>query len=357
MDTYSVIGLMSGTSLDGTDIAYCKFSFTGKKWNYQIEKALTIPYPDEWIKKLSELENKSSLDFVTTNVEFGHYLGKLLKSFMEEYHIDVDFIASHGHTIFHQADKLITSQIGDGASIAAETKQTVICDFRTLDVANGGQGAPLVPIGDRLLFNEFDFCLNLGGFSNISFEINNERVAFDICPVNIILNYLAKKTGNEYDDEGKIAEKGNINASLLVELNKLQYYKTHYPKSLSKEWLFGYFIPVLEHFSINTEDKLRTVTEHIAIQINQATSFTKNKKILITGGGAYNNFLLKRLSSFSSHQLIIPDNKTVEYKEALIFAFLGILRMRNEVNCLKSVTGARSDSSGGAIYSGFNKFI
>ncbi len=354
MKEFNVIGVMSGTSLDGVDIAYCKFIQTEIKWNYRIEKAVTYEYSEDWISKLSNLEKESAFNYVKTHIEYGHYLGNLIKAFIDENSLKVDFIASHGHTIFHQTDKMITSQIGDGAAIAAETNSKVVCDFRTLDVALGGQGAPLVPIGDMVLFKEFDFCLNLGGFSNISYENSNERKAYDICPVNIILNYLANKINKAYDYEGKCAEKGIINEPLLVELNELDFFKQISPKSLGKEWLYHDFIPIIEKYDITIEDKLRTVIEHIAIQINIATNFIKNKKILITGGGAYNDFLIRRISSLTSHQIIIPDSKTVEFKEALVFAFLGVLRVLEEKNCLKSVTGAKSDSVGGAIYYGLS---
>jgi len=308
MNEYNVIGVMSGTSLDGIDIALCKFVKTEKKWRYHIEKAFTYKYSEEWISKLSNLDKENAFNLINTHIEYGHYLGKLIKTFVDDNFLKADFIASHGHTIFHQTEKNITFQIGDGASIAAETKQIVICDFRSLDVAFGGQGAPLVPIGDKFLFDNYDFCLNLGGFSNISFAKNEERIAFDICPVNIILNYLANNLNKPYDYQGKYAEKGIIIESLLSELNELNYYKKLSPKSLSKEWLFSEFIPVIEKYSENIEDKLRTVTEHIAIQINLSTNFTKNKKMLITGGGVYNEFLIRRLSSIISHQIIIPDS-------------------------------------------------
>ncbi|OIP03231.1 MAG: anhydro-N-acetylmuramic acid kinase [Bacteroidetes bacterium CG2_30_32_10] len=352
MEEYNVIGVMSGTSLDGVDIAYCKLSKLDNKWHYRIEKAVTYKYTEEWISKLSNLEKESTFNFVKTHIEYGHYLGKLIKAFIDDNFLMIDFVASHGHTIFHQTEKQITCQIGDGASIAAETKGIVVCDFRTLDVALGGQGAPLVPIGDKILFNDYDFCLNLGGFSNISFDLNNERRAYDICPTNIILNYLANKLNMNFDCSGKIAEQGIINNALLTELNNLEYYKKTFPKSLGKEWLYNIFIPIIEKYTESIENKLRTVTEHIVIQLNIATNFTKNKKILITGGGAYNEFLIRRLSSLTSHQIIIPDSKTIEFKEALVFALLGILRIKKEINCLKSVTGAANDSIGGAVYYG-----
>jgi len=364
MNTYKVIGLMSGTSLDGLDIAFCVFTEKNDKWSFQIKNAETIPYTKQWKEKLSSVENKTAFDFALLNSEYGHYLGLQTKIFIKKNKLKVDFIASHGHTVFHQPDKKVTFQIGSGATIAAECKLPVVCDFRSLDVALGGQGAPLVPIGDKLLFSEYDYCLNLGGFANISFtsprpvghpspvgEGKGVRFAFDICPVNIIINELCKKTGKEFDDKGLIARKGKVNQLLLNELNKLKFYhqKKNQPKSLGKEWVIKYFNPILNKHRLSVEDKLRTVYEHIAEQITYSTFNTQRSTILITGGGAYNDFLVERIKALTNHKIIIPEKNIIEFKEALIFAFLGVLRMRNEVNCLKSVTGAFEDNVGGAV--------
>lgn len=198
-EKYNVIGLMSGTSLDGLDIAFCSFEFPEKKWQYHIVQAETVPYPEAWNSRLENLENSSAFEFVKTDIEYGHLLGKLTRDFIQKHQLHPDFIASHGHTIFHQPTLNLTAQIGRVSAIAAETRLTVVGDFRSLDVALGGQGAPLVPIGDRLLFSDYNYCLNLGGFANISFEQDENRLAFDICPANIVLNKLAGKTGKSFD--------------------------------------------------------------------------------------------------------------------------------------------------------------
>ena len=353
MPVFKVIGLMSGTSLDGVDIAFCNFNQWDEKWHYKIEHAETIEYSKDWINKLSNLENENAFTFVETHVEYGHYLGQLTKDFIIRHNIKADFIASHGHTIFHQPEKKMTSQIGDGAAIAAKTELPVICDFRSTDVALGGQGAPLVPIGDKFLFSEFDYCLNLGGFSNISFEdLKQQRIAFDVCPCNIILNKLATGTGRSFDNKGNLARMGKINNNLLKELNAISYYFQQPPKSLGKEWLTENFIPVINKYSITTQDKLNTICEHIALQIADAAKNKQSKKILITGGGTFNDFLIERIKSHTNHEVIIPEPRTIMFKEALIFAFLGVLRMTEKINCLKSVTGAVKDNIGGAIYLG-----
>ena len=353
MNSYQVIGLMSGTSLDGLDIAFCLFNETNGKWSFKIKEAETIKYDKKWREKLSGAENKTAFEIALLNSEYGHYTGSQVNRFIKKNKIKADFVSSHGHTVFHQPDKKITFQIGSGAAIAAECKLPIVCDFRCLDVALGGQGAPLVPIGDKLLFSGYDYCLNLGGFANISFEHKNQRTAFDICPVNIVINDLCKKLGKEFDNKGIIARKGKINRTLLSELNKLNFYhqKKNHPKSLGKEWVVKHFYPLLNKYKLSIQDKLRTVYEHIAEQTARSTFKSQKSKILTTGGGVYNTFLIERIEALTNHKIIIPEKKIVEFKEALIFAFLGVLRMRNEVNCLKSVTGAAQDNIGGSVYS------
>jgi len=351
MHQYKVIGVMSGTSLDGVDIAFCIFKFDNKKWSYQIVRSATYPYDAPWQQRLQTLETKTASEFAKTHADYGHYLGKLIAKFITDYKIKPDFVASHGHTIFHQTDKHFTAQIGDGAAISAETGLPVVCDFRSMDVALGGQGAPLVPIGDKLLFADYDYCLNLGGISNISYEKDTERIAFDICPVNMGLNYLAQKISQPFDNNGDIARSGIMNAKLLAELNNLPFYGSNPPKSLGKEWFLSSFLPVLEKSTISVADKLRTVVEHIALQIRQnVPQADDSKKLLLTGGGALNSFLVERIKSNVAVEVCIPDIETINYKEALIFAFLGVLRLRKEINCLQSVTGALNDNIGGAVY-------
>lgn len=351
---YHVIGLMSGTSLDGLDIAYCQFT-QGNAWNYRILAGKTYPYTKEWREKLSSIEKKSAEELAFLHSEYGHFLGKTAKKFIAENSIKADFVSSHGHTVFHQPEKKFTFQLGNGAAIAAECGLPVVCDFRTTDVALGGQGAPLVPMGDKLLFSEYDFCLNIGGIANISFDSHRkQRIAYDICPANMVLNYLANKAGKEYDKNGNMAKAGTVFQKLLDELNSLKFFSSKPPRSLGKEWVLKEFFPVMERHKISLADKLRTITEHIAVQICSQLSnrrpATENRKLFITGGGAHNQFLVERIEALSPARIFIPDKLTIDFKEALIFAFLGVLRRINETNCLASVTGAKRDSSGGAVY-------
>jgi anhydro-N-acetylmuramic acid kinase len=346
---YYVIGLMSGTSMDGLDIAACSFKIRDKQWTFSIEKAITVSYPEYWKEKLNRAHKLNGFDLIKLHKLYGRYLGQKVNEFLEIVPADYDLIASHGHTIFHQPEKGITFQLGDGNTLAAETGITTIADFRSLDVALGGQGAPLVPIGDKLLFSEYEFCLNLGGFSNVSYDENGQRIAFDPSPANLAINYLMESLNKTYDKDGETGRTGTLNQNLSDSLNKLNYYSKKPPKSLGREWVGNKFIPVLGHFNISVKDKLRTVYEHLAIQITRPLEKFPPGKILITGGGAHNKFLTERIQSNTKHQIVLPADEIIDYKEALIFAFLGVLRSRNEVNCLASVTGARRDHSGGTL--------
>ena len=346
-----ILGLMSGTSLDGIDLALCDIDEHG----YRILAAETVPYFNEWRQRLSTLENASAYDYALANVELGHLFGQTINRFLEG-KVRPDAIASHGHTIFHQPHLGLTTQIGDGDAIAAETGLPVVFNFRTLDVALGGQGAPLVPIGDELLFGEYDACLNLGGIANISYRHDNKRIAYDICPCNMAFNRLAALLGYPYDAEGQNARGGEVHTCLLHELDGLEYYFVTEPKSLGKEWFVGQFWPIVKAFlgvtpsSAQVRDALATVTSHIAIQIARIVERQQIKTLLVTGGGAWNSYLLEIVGKYCPEvQISVPDALIVNYKEALIFAFLGYLRLNGKINTLSSVTGAKIDSIGGNI--------
>ncbi|HEX8517763.1 MAG TPA: anhydro-N-acetylmuramic acid kinase [Bacteroidia bacterium] len=350
--SYNVIGLMSGTSLDGLDIAFCRFTFNENKWHFEILQSETRPYPGEWKERLLSLETVDGITFQEIHHEYGFYTGRLVSDFIIKHSLKVDFVASHGHTVFHQPDKRFTVQVGAGSAIAAACKTAVVCDFRSLDVALGGQGAPLVPIGDKLLFGEYDYCLNLGGFANVSYEHKGRRAAYDICPVNIVMNAITERLGKPYDDRGELARSGMISKYLLNELNELPYFRQppETPKSLGKEWVKENIDTLFDKYEIEENDLLATFCEHVAAQIARALESKKEGKLLITGGGTYNDFLIERIRERVPLEIVIPAKNIIEFKEALIFAFLGVLRMRNEINCLRSVTGARENNCGGAVY-------
>lgn len=342
-----IIGLMSGTSLDGLDVAYCRFD---SPRHFQLLAAHTFDYPEEWRQRLASLDRASALEYAQTDVDLGHYFGKRVNEFRTMYPGSVDLIASHGHTVFHQPQCLLTSQIGDGDAIAAETRIPVAFNFRSLDVALGGQGAPLVPIGDQLLFSDYESCLNLGGISNISFQNEGSRMAFDISPCNMALNYLAGKRGLSYDRDGLMASEGVVDVDLLERLNNLVYYALEAPKTLGKEWFLSDFLPQLEQNDGKVEDKLRTVVEHIAIQIGHVVERRNLGSMIVTGGGAINPLLMRQIRYYAQNcKVVIPDRSIVEYKEAIIFALLGYLRVTGQVNTLTSVTGAACDSIGGCL--------
>lgn len=349
-NTKYCIGVMSGTSLDGLDIAYIKLSFK-TSFKFKILKAVTIPYHPDWKKALKNGFHLSGEALTKLDADYGIYLGNTLKSFIIENNIEnIDFIASHGHTIYHNPSEGYTLQIGNGPYINTITGVKTICDFRTQDVALGGQGAPLVPIGDALLFAKYDYCLNLGGFSNISMRKNKLRIAYDICPVNIVLNHYVNSLNLEYDDNGKIASTGSIEVDLLNELNGLPFYNDSKPKSLGYEFILETIFPIIDKYNLETKDILRTFVEHIAIQIAKKIDSNPSKIMLIAGGGAYNGFLIEKLSSYTKTQLTIPDDEIINYKEALVFALLGYLKNEEKNNCLKSVTGASKNHSSGIIY-------
>ena len=349
MDTYKVIGVMSGTSMDGLDLACCSFTFENK-WDYTIHHALTIEYPAEWQDRLRGAMQAGGGDLALIHADYGRYIGLQVRDFLDKTNFNADFVASHGHTVFHQPSRHFTLQIGDGNAIAAATGLPVIFDFRSLDVALGGQGAPLVPVGDRLLFGKYDYCLNLGGIANISFEKGSRRVAFDICPANMMLNHLAGRMGLMYDPEGEMARSGRVVTDLLDALNGLSYYREEGAKTLGREWFAEHILPLLEqHADRSPEDLLRTATEHMAMQIAHSVDDPAGRTMLVTGGGAMNRFLVSRIRKHTDLQLVVPDKQLVLFKEALVFAFLGVLRYRHEINCLASVTGASRDSCTGVM--------
>ncbi len=348
---YNIVGVMSGTSLDGVDLAHIIFYLKDEKWNFELQEADTIAYDLNWLSTLKKAINYSINELNILDIEYTKLLGKIISDFVIKHNIiNIDAVCSHGHTILHQPQNGFTLQIGNLPDIARLCNQNVVCNFRVQDISLGGQGAPLVPIGDKILFSSYDYCLNLGGFSNISFEKDLNRIAFDISPVNTILNFYANKLGFEYDDKGKISKSGNFNQELFDELNNLEYYKKTHPKSLGFEFVQDIVLPLIEKFLIPIESKMHTFTKHIAYQISLGLP-QKNTNLLITGGGTLNDFLVEQIQLYLPKiKITIPSKKIIEFKEALIFGLLGVLKLRNEINVLSSVTGAKFDHSSGEIY-------
>ncbi len=353
MKKCTIIGLMSGTSLDGLDMACIEFILTRKRWSYQIVAAETIGYTRSLVKRLETSGELTALELTALDTWYGRWSGTQICRFIKKHRLNPDLISSHGHTVFHQPSKGFTLQIGSGAAIAAATGITTVCDFRSMDVALGGQGAPLVPIGDELLFGEYDYCLNLGGFANLSFNQQGIRQAFDICPANIVLNALSQEVNKPYDRNGSLSSAGKTDQALLKKLNAVPFFHQPGPKSLGKEWVEKNVLPILSKSTLPVIDKLNTYVAHISMQIGSCIQ-TPSSRVLITGGGVYNCFLLEKIKENSNAEFIVPDDMLIQFKEALIFAFLGLRRLRAEVNCLMSVTGACRDSVGGSIYLGMN---
>lgn len=343
------IGLMSGTSLDGLDLACVDYFLDEKGWKYHIVATSELAYNDLWHSKLSTAHNLPSDALYKLNRSYGKWLGQQVNDFIKSNNLkQITIIASHGHTVFHQPKDKITLQIGDGAAIAGHVKLPVVCNFRLQDVLLGGQGAPLVPIGDKLLFGEYGACLNLGGFANISFDSGENRMAFDICATNIVLNTLAQREGLHYDVDGALARSGNFLPELFADLNALPFFKQKAPKSLGREWVDAHISPLLKN--VKTADALHTFVHHIAHQIACAIPNNLKDNILISGGGAFNLFLVETISQYLEAPLIIPKREIITHKEAIIFGFLGVLRWLNKHNCLASVTGAPFNHCSGNIY-------
>ncbi len=349
---YRVIGAMSGTSLDGLDIASCVLRKLKSGWKYEIEAATTLKYSPRWLSRLAQAHTLSGQELMALDADYGTFVGNAVKDFLDTHQLRADFIASHGHTVFHQPVRRFTTQIGNGYSLHVASSLPVVCDFRMYDVARGGEGAPLVPIGDKLLFHEYDVCLNLGGIANLSTDVKGKRVAYDICFCNMALNMLAGEVSQRFDKNGRIAAGGKVNDRLLATLNRVyRRYRAKRP-SLGREIFEKDFIPLITDKRVSLEDRLCTFTESAAMEIcGSIASQKRSPQVLCSGGGTFNAFLISRMLEHGGDDItfIIPDEVVVKFKEALVFAFLGVLRVRNETNSLKSVTHASRDTSSGTM--------
>ena len=359
---------MSGSSLDGLDIAYTHFQETGGKWSFDIIHADCYAYPEDWITRLKDATSLRAIDYQLLHTKYGHFTGQLVNRFIDanRLHHKVDLVSSHGHTTFHVPAEKMTAQLGDGAAIAAVTGLPVVSDLRGMDIAFGGQGAPIVPIGEKLLLQQYDLLLNLGGIANISAKTQDDYIAFDVCPANRVMNLLANEEGKQYDENGDIAAHGSTNEILLEQLNNLEYYDLDYPKSLANDFGIDIVYPLIKQQSLSTEIALNTYVEHICHQVKRSINQVQKKsngqwmntnghQLLVTGGGAFNKYLVNRLQEMLVDLQIevnIPEKNLINYKEAMIMALMGVLRWREENNVLASVTGATRNSVGGAIWMG-----
>lgn len=362
MKFIEIIGIMSGSSLDGIDLVHCTFSTEEGRWTYQVNATHTVPYTPYWQEQLTNAKHLSAYQIQRLDVEYGALLGELVHEFKQEHGLKADLIAAHGHTLFHDPDKRISKQLGDASAIWSVTETPVVTDFRQGDVLLGGQGAPLAPVGDWWLFPDYPVCLNLGGIANVSIKnlIQEYISAFDVAPCNLILNALAREKGETFDQKGQLAKKGEVDTLTLDTLNQLPFYQKQGPKSLDKEAVYETYWPLIREAGLSVEDQLATFTEHVAQQVGQAINQdtqwrgSSEPHLLITGGGAYNDWLIERIAAHADLKIKLPGNSQIQYKEALIFAFMGLLRCDNRVNCLQKVTGARESHSAGKLYGDFS---
>ncbi len=371
---YRTIGLMSGSSLDGLDIACCEMSRSATDQldpiiEWKLVQAATLPYSAMWQSRLTHLPNQSAIHFAKTHTYFGHYLAELVNNYLWQHPFEPDFIASHGHTIFHDPAHRFTSQIGDGAALAALTGYPVISDFRYQDVAIDGEGAPLAPIADRLLFKGYDFYLNIGGIANISCHAAGRYIAFDVGPANQVLNALAAEAGLAYDAEGRLAAQGQPVTDLHHVVDQLAYFQKPYPKSLGNEWVRREVLPLYMENEATLADRLHTACRQLARQTALAIENIIKKEqlqkadyqLFISGGGAFNNFLIQCIHKACTERLklkiVLPERPIIEFKEAILMALMGLLRLENIPNCMASVTGAQRDTISGSIHQGHHKLV
>lgn len=347
VQNYNVIGVMSGTSLDGIDLVHVNLTYNDH-WSFDVLESDCINYSAAWKKRLAGAIQLDEGEIKQLNQDYTVYLAQVCKEFIQKHSLrNVVAVCSHGHTIFHDPSNGYTLQIGNLPILAKLIDQRVVCDFRVQDVKLGGQGAPLVPIGDQLLFSNYEYCLNLGGFANVSYAHEGQRIAYDLCAVNVVLNHYALLLGKEYDNNGAFAKAGTPKTEILNQLNSLPYYQLPAPKSLGIEYVNKHIFPILKKIT-DPKDAISTYTQHIAGVITN--SLPTDAKVIVTGGGAYNSYLIDLINEKRGIKLTIPSNEVVDFKEAIIFALLGVLRLRNQNNCLKSVTGASRDHCSGEIY-------
>jgi anhydro-N-acetylmuramic acid kinase len=368
--TYHAIGLMSGSSLDGLDIAFCRFDLEGENVQWELLAQDCVPFDPKWTMRLKKLYSQDALTFAKTHTYFGHYMGELVSDFVHKFKVEPDFVASHGHTVFHEPEARMTFQIGDGAALAVACGLPTITNFRQHDVALGGEGAPLAPIADRDLFPGYDFYLNIGGIANLSAHVNGSMIALDVCAANTLLNFVAAQIGLDYDRDGRLAANGEVREFLLDELNNDYHYRNPYPKSLSNKWVQSRMVPILIRTRLSPEDKARTVCEHISLQISQSVINVLERegieksafRMLATGGGALNRYLMDNIKEVFEHdqlqmEVVLPSPEVVKFKEAILMAYMGVLRLENRANVLHTATGASQDNIGGAFHQGTKKWI
>lgn len=350
---YEGIGVMTGTSLDAIDLAYCRFEEQNDSYVWVCLLAESIEIEARWRDRLMALPQQTAEIYAKTHVYLAHYLGKNIANFIHKHQLRPQFVAVHGQTIFHQPHKNFTAQIGDGETLVSYLQCPLVCNFRNKDVALGGEGAPLVPLGEKYLFPDTRLFLNLGGFANVSYG----QQAFDIAPCNLVLNALLRafNPDADYDRGGQIARAGKLLPELLAALNALPYYRQKAPKSLGSEWVEQQLFPIFAAYKPELADGLHTFCEHLAQQTAASVEQlgVQHEQLLITGGGRHHDYLMERLGHHLEPlhiSIAETSDELVDFKEAIIFAFLGLRALTGKPNTLKSVTGARQDAVCGSVH-------
>lgn len=352
-ETYTVTGLMSGSSLDGLDLAFCRFTrHEAGEWEGCILEARTVAFPPALLEDLRRLPAASALELVRTDTAFIRFCAGEVQQLIAGCGEKPGLIASHGHTVFHNPGAGYTLQIGNGGLLAGLTGIPVVSDFRTLDVGLGGQGAPLVPGAEKHLFPSYQACLNLGGIANLSFPQEAAARGFDVCPCNQLLDLVSSRRGLAFDRDGLLAEKGKVDPDLLQSLRAIPFHRKAGPKSLGNEEVRNIWFPVLAAFETEPEHVLATLCQYIALETAAALPAAgPTGRLLITGGGAFHPVLVRGINhACTGWETVVPEKTLISFKEAYCFAFLGLLRWRGENNTLAAVTGARHDAPGGALY-------
>ena len=358
MKRWHGIGMMSGTSLDGVDLAYCEFSLDDGEWSYRLLRAETIPLSEKWKARLAHLDQVDARTYARTHVYWGRELGLMARFFISRYGLDPQFVACHGQTIFHEPDKNYTAQIGDGETMVAFLNCPLVTNLRNKDVALGGQGAPLVPFGERMLWPEAKWFLNLGGIANLSrISANGDSLAYDVTAANMALNWLARNLDppRYFDRDGEVAASGSLDPELLARLNGLPYFDAPPPKSLGTEWFEAAVLPLLRDDSIPVADRMHTYVHHLTGQVarDMERFGAQGGALLVTGGGAHNTFLMQELrTALSPLGVEVPhlEAEVIDQKEAIVFAFLGLQVLLGQTNTLAGVTGASQTVTGGSIH-------
>jgi len=344
-----IAGVMSGSSLDGLDIAIVHFSPNS---DWQLLWSYDIPYTPEWVSRLKNYHLLSSTEYVSLKFDFSRYIGELVGDALGDYSGNVDYVSFHGHTLLHLPEKGITEQIGNGGVLAAILNIPTITDFRTQDVTKGGVGTPLAPLVELNLFKGHDYYLNLGGIANITKLIDAAKLmAYDVCPCNQVLNYFSNQMGKDYDEGGEIARSGTINKNLIDYLNSIPYFDQNPPKSLDNNWIMNEVIPNFPAGKI--EDTLHTFCNWVAECIANEVEESKASSLMVSGGGAHNTYFMECLTSRLSSkncELHLPSKEIIDFKEAILMSLMAYKYINGESNVLCSVTGASSDSIGGALY-------